>query len=71
MTSPCLEIEEFPFQISKGVLGSLPVINRKDFVVAVLVLAFGFFGLLLLSCGPQQMYPGGHEADRLGIANWK
>lgn len=34
-------------------------------------MAFGLFGLLLISCDPQQMYLGGHEADMLGIENWK
>lgn len=44
-----MELEELPFQVGKGVLGSLPIINRKGFVIVVLVLAFGLFGLLLLS----------------------
>lgn len=51
-------------------LGTYLKLIEKVFVV-VLVLAFGLFGLLLISCDPQQMHLGGHEADSLGIANWK
>lgn len=42
MTSPCKEIEELLFQVGKGVLGSLPIINRKGFCRCF---SFGFWTL--------------------------